>query len=352
MQRKKVYILLFLSLFLFLAALFVFWFSHTGSTLRASDSDFSIVRSLEVVQIEILSRDDYQGVVLEKDSEDRWMLNSRYYANDLAVQQLLGSMRRMRVRTPVSIENRDNVESMLQEQGVEVNVWVRGYRVHFGNFRLFPYNRLYQSFLVGGDTPDGQSTYMRKTRSQMAFRIHIPSHERGIAYLFDPSEREWRDPVIIDLRKEQIASVSVKVFENPGQSYQILRKADDSLGFFDLEDKNREILTEFDTLRFDRFLSAFRDVHYESLLNEEDEMMRRELMWDEPYMRIEVESLDGFRASFTAFKRNLPADTADAEPQVRPDPNRLYIQVNEEEFAVAQYYVFNRILRPLSFFEI
>jgi len=351
MQRRNIHLFLLLSALLFIIAVIIFWYSHSASTLRATDSDFSLDRSLDIIRIEMYYNDRSEEVVMERDEQERWILNSRFFANDLAVQQLLGSMTRLRVRQPVSFENRNKVEQMLDERGVTVKFFVQSYRIHLGNFRLFPYQRAYQSFVVGDDTTDGLSTYMRKSGSQMPFKVHIPALDSGIAYLFDPYEREWRDPVIIDMERQHIDRISVKDMGQPGQSYHLIRSETGRFEFFDFDDPTQKMDVVADSLRLERYLSSFRNLHYETLLDDEQEQLRKNLMFEQPFMEVTVQNREGMEVSFLAFARYMPESVDENETIMQRDPNRLYIQVNDGEFALAQYYVFSRILRPLSFFE-
>lgn len=351
MQRTNVYLFLILAGLLFIIAAVIFWYSHSASTLRAADSDFSMEPSLDILRIEIFSDQDNKEVVMEKDEQDRWILNNRYYANDLAIQQLIDLSNRLQVRSPVSLENRSQVEEMLNNRGVTVIFYVQAYRIHLGNLKLFPYRRAYQSFIVGEDTPDGMSTYMRKAGSQIPFRVHVPTLERGIAFLFDPDEKEWRDPVIIDMPRNQISSITIRDFENPDDSYRLIRESADAFAFYHLDENEKMTDLDVDSLRLERFLQSFGDIHYETLLDEEQEQKRKKLMFEQPFMKVAVENRQGMEVSFTAFARTMPEGVDVLAGEVPPDPHRFYIRINEEEFALAQYYVFSRILRPLSFFD-
>lgn len=351
MQRTNVYLFLILAGLLFIIAAVIFWYSHSASTLRAADIDFSLEPSLDILRIEIFSGHDNKEVVMEKDEQDRWILNNRYYANDLAIQQLIDISNRLQVRSPVSLENRSQVEEMLNNRGVAVKFYVQAYRIHLGDLKLFPYRRAYQSFIVGEDTPDGMSTYMRKAGSQIPFRVHVPALESGIAFLFDPDEKEWRDPVIIDMPRNQISSITIRDFENPDDSYRLIRENADGFVFYHLNDNEKMTGLDVDSLRLERFLQSFSDIHYETLLDDQQEQGRKKLMFEQPFMEVAVKNRDGMEVSFTAFARTMPeGDDVLAGEGIR-DPHRFYIMINEEEFALAQYYVFSRILRPLSFFD-
>ncbi|TVQ07347.1 MAG: hypothetical protein EA361_18530 [Bacteroidetes bacterium] len=336
---------------LLLLGMIIFWQSNVSSSFRVEDRDFSIDRELDVIRIEMESLSGEDKIVLHKDDQGRWRLDGSLYANDLAVRELLGVLERLAVRQPVSIANRNRVEEMLLQEGVLVDVFIMAHRVNFGNFRHFPYERRYQSVIIGPDTPDGESTYMRKTSSDVAFKVLRPGYETGISEVFRPEQRMWRDPVIFDVEYESIYSVSVAVYENKGESFVLKPLTGTDYKFFSAENNGEKLHFQADTARVLRFLSSFRDIHYERLPDAEGEKIRKELMFEQPFMEISVKTKDGMQTSIRAFARKTPEDDFRGKEGISQDPNRFYVQVNEGEYALAQYYVFNRILRPLSFFK-
>lgn len=348
MPQKNIAFFLVFSVLLFTAAVILFWYSHSLSTLRPIDSDFSVDRSLEVTGIEI--KHESTGVHLTKDSHGQWILDGQFLANDPAVRQLVSVMNRIRVRQPVSVANRADVHKYMDDEGVRVRIWVQAWRIHLGTFRILPFTRLHQSFRVGEDTPDGLSTYMRKDGSDFPFKIHLPASEGGLRYLFDPHQRAWRDPMVVNLERENVSRVEVKVTGQPAESFVLHQKEDGRFSFHHVAESEPLMDVHADTSRVVRFLSSFRDLHYESLLNEQQEEQRKKLMIEQPFMEITVESTEGMRTTMVAYARKAPEEDI-LTPATGNDPNRFYLKVNEGEFALAQYYVFNRILRPLSFFE-
>lgn len=340
-----------LSALLFILGVIIYWFTDTYSTFRIAERDFSVDTEHKIVRIELHSyQDEDNTIVLWKDEQDRWRLNDNLFANDLALRELETTLTRIRVRQPVSIANEGMVDEMLEQRGVRVNVFVSAHRIRMAGIKLIPYQRMYQSFVVGSDTPDGGSTYMRKSPSVQAFKVHRPGLESGISSLFIPEERIWRDPVIFDLKQEEVATVKVVVPEDPDESFILKNMGKD--GFLFLDTAQQQSLDFIpDTLRVIRFLSSFKDIHYESLPDEKGEKIRKELMFEQPFMIITVETIRGETIKMRAYARKTPPHVLMPADGIDRDPNRFYVQVNQGEYALAQYYVFNRILRSRSFFQ-
>lgn len=349
-RRKSIFIIT--SVGLFLLGLFVYLLQDASSTFRLSDRDFSVSSEREVVQITMENRDGSDKVVIEKDAQGRWRLNETLFANDLAVRDLIHTISRLRVRQPVSIANREQVEALLLSEGVEVAVAVSSHRIILGNVQLFPYKNTVLSMIVGPDTPDGEATYMRKTSSQQAFKVQRTGIETSVSSVFTPGERVWRNPVVFDFKPHEIETIKVTLPNNPQESFHLKPSGDDQFVFHPIGgDPESAGAFAADTARVLRFLGSFGDIYYESLLDEAGEALRKELMLDEPMMVVKVTPYDGQPVSIKAYERRPDVDDTAIITRAGKDPNRFYIQLDNGDFALAQFYVFNRILRPLSFFK-
>jgi len=351
MQKNTKTLFLIFSLVLFLLGMVTFWYSHSYSTIRPADRDFSLDREALVTRVVMHDQQKDEKVALIKDERGQWMLSSMQPANDLAVRELISVMERMSVRQPVSISNREKVEQMLAQKGVKVDVYVQAYRIHIGNLKMWPYQRRYQVFWVGEDTPDGESTYMRKAGSDMAFKVHHPGRESGVSYLFEPGIRAWLDPVIIDLDWKEIERVSVEVYDEPGESFHLKLEGEGGFGFYAWDQPDQPLTFDVDTAKVMRYISSFKDIHYERLLDKQARERKKEFIFEQPFMKITVQSVYSHETGFTAYARRVTDEQKQVTGAIDRDPNRFYIKMGEGEFALAQYYVFNRILRRLSFFE-
>lgn len=349
-RRKSVFIIS--SIGLFLLGVFVYLLQDASSTFRLADRDFSVSTDREIVQIRMQQKGGSEKVMIEKDAQGRWRLNETMFANDLAVRDLIHTMSRLRVRQPVSIANREQVEALLLSKGVEVEVAVASHRIILGSVKLFPYRNTILSMIVGPDTPDGEATYMRKTNSQQAFKVQRTGIETSVSSVFTPGERVWRNPVVFDFKPHEIETIEVALPNTPQESFRLKPSGDDQFVIQPIAEDQEHAGAFFpDTARVLRFLGSFGDIYYESLLDEEGEALRKELMLDEPMMVVKVTPHDGQPVSIKAFERRPDIDDTAIITRAGKDPNRFYIQLDNGDFALAQFYVFNRILRPLSFFK-
>ncbi len=351
MNNKEKHFIISVSLLLFLVALML-WYANTHSTFRVGESDFSVSRNLDISMIHLSSKANDETVTMSLARDGQWYLNDNYPANESAVQQLLDVLVRLTIQQPVSLDKREDVNRMYVEQGVEVKVFAIDYHVKLGNKEFIPYERTAQSFWVAGNVPDGNSTYMKKPDTNVSFQIHVPGLNSGLFMFFDTNFKVWIDPVIIDVERNNIAQISVKVTGEPDESYHLKQTPDGTFSFWDYDTHTEFTNLVIDTARVLRFLSSFKGLHYESLLDDEEEELRRKTIFDNSFMEITITNKQGIETEFVSYRRLPQHDELLQDTTMVYDPNRFYIQLHEDEYAIGQYYVFNRIMRPLSFFNL
>lgn len=348
-NKSSLYFLLALVLLTF--GILIYRFSERNQSFRAAEADFSVPATHTISKIEMMSRASEDTLLLELSESGRWMLNGGLHANELAVKDLTSALSRLRVRQPVSVAESKTINQTLDKEGVEVSVFVNAYRINLGNLKFFPYQRRYQHFVVGNNTPDGESTFMRKLSADMAFVVYRPGFQSGVSSLFSSRLLAWIDPVVIDLGADEIASVEVTIFSDEENSYLLKNDPMRGVQVFSSNELNPADIEIVDSTRVARFLASFQNLYFERLLDEEGEKLRKELMIEQPEMKIIVESKAGIKTSLLFYPRKNPEGVSMLSADLHQDPNRFYLQINEGDYALAQYFVFNRIMRPLSFFQ-
>ena len=322
--------------------------SQSPQTGPARERDFQLDRGHQVTRIDL-----YQivgdGVKLERTRQE-WQLNGQTPANVPAVQDLLATLRNLIVRFPVPHAGRDEVLSYMEEDGILVDVFVRSYWFPLpGNRGLLPRQRRAKSFVVGSDTPDGQSTYMLMQGAETPYVVQVPGLAGGLREVFLPYEHLWRDPVVIHLRADQIREVRANWTQLPQESFVLQHTGNGIIKLIsgDGQQKEDDLI---ETGKVQRFLESFTDLYYEQMVTGPAESLRDSLMFVEPFLVLEVEDHRGRVNQVSFFRRLPPEDAAMPAPGRAFDPNRFYLKLDEDQYAIGQYFVFNRIMRPLSFF--
>ncbi len=319
--------------------------------LRVGERDFALPKDKEVSIVQIIPFEG-EKITLEKDIFGEWRVDSEHRANEFAVKDLIRTIRHFAIRQPVSVAKQDQVNKQLDNEGVFVNVYIKGYVFDFFNlFGILSTQRLYNSFFVGDDISELEGTYMRMTGSDNPYIVYLPGYQGGLSEVFTPDKHIWFDPVVVDLKPDQIKKVKVINNEEPKQSFILKVNSGFDFDFYDIEGNLLKNDFKPDTTRVMRFLSSFKQLYYEKLLVDEAYEESENLIFPQKSYRIVVEDRDDNTKSFDVYRRYLRADILDPGA-VSPvyDPDRFYLELEQGHRALAQYFVFGRILRPLSFF--
>lgn len=340
----KTYRFLIIALVLFSLGLLVY-LAQLRDRREPVDRLFYVDYDEQVIRVVL---NDTQGneVRLEKTSEG-WRLNEQYLVNEPALEDLLATLHHLRVRFPVPGAQQDQVLRDLEQQGILVQVYVSRHLVPLpGGKGLWPRPRLLRSIRVGADAAGGEGTYMMlPQKEQTPFVVHVPGMEAGVREVFMAREALWRDPVLIDLQPRQISRVQIQWIQHPERSFVL--RANQQQPQILAGPQNVPLNEEHvDYTRLARYLSGFAGLYYERLLVQEPDTM----MFGQPFMELEVVDHQDQATRLSFFRRKAPLDDSLLAARAEYDPDRFYIQLEDGQLALAQYFVFNRIMRPVSFF--
>ncbi|MFW5892258.1 MAG: DUF4340 domain-containing protein [Bacteroidota bacterium] len=346
-KKKKTLIFIFTAI----ATLLVAVLSYSFASYSFSKKEIGIDKQFEIVEITLISQQNNQKISLKKENTEKWHLNQQHRADESAVEELIQTLFKIEIKQPVKVADQQIINQKLENEGVKTSVYIKSYLINLGNLKLLPYKRKYQTLLAGDNTDNNTGTYMKKPSSGKSYQVYIPGIERGISSIFNTSINLWKNPVIIDLEKEEIESVSLEFFSKPEESYILKRNENDSFTFLSAVEPQKEIEIDADTSKVERFLRSFENIRYESLLDDAKEKERMELMIKEPWIKLSVTKTDGTSQQFTIFERKNLDKKLFELGGITTDPDQFYIQMENGDFVLAEFYIFNRIFRPLSFFQ-
>ena len=349
MKNKKLIVLV---LILAPAAIW-FLMQNDKSTLKEVESNFAIADTASVTKIFIADK-DVNSVVLERTSNG-WLLGDRYSTNTKVVDLFLGTMHRIKVKSPVPIVARDNVIKRLASVGIKVEIYQQAYRIDlFNKYKFFPYEKLTKVIYVGGSTPNNLGTYMLVEGAEHPYVTYIPGFRGFLSPYFSPKPDDWKSHQIFKHSLSDIASVSLKFNDQPEESFRVdISSLDGSYELLDLN--NNDVITRFDTLRLLNFLTSFNDLRYESRLNNLMSHIRIDSILQSPFLfeLTLVDDEDDTTYVKAFLKRALPEEIRDEEyfKLIPDDKDRFYALINDgEDFVLLQYFTFDKVLYPLSYY--
>ncbi len=348
MKKNRKNLLYFILSLTIAAITFYFYSSKDLGTSMKQGRDFSVNSDENITKITFSDKDSTL-VLLEKEN-DKWILNGKYSGNDFAVKDLIRTLKNIRARLPVPIEIRDSISDQLHHEGVRVEIFAKRYILPLGKYKLLPFTKKIKSFYVGNDY-DNMGTFMQIESANTPFIAHIPGYDAGISESFSPNPFVWRDPVVTNLQSHEILWVKVFIKEKDSESFQINNK-NDNVEFKDPV-SNEVLELKYDTARVRRFLNSFEDLYFERIIHgDEKSEIETKLSNQEAAFILEIKAKSTELTKLEFFYKFLTEKEKEKlGTSIETDPNLLYLRINENEYAYARYFLFNRVLRPLSFFK-
>lgn len=348
MKKNRKYILI-----LLIIAPAAIWFvmQNNSSTLKEKETAFAVVDTSIVTKVFIADK-KMNSVTLTR-SDNGWILNDKFNTNTKVVDGLLGTMHRIKVKSPVPKIGRDNIVKRMASIGIKVEVYQTAYRIDlFNKFRYFPYEKLTKVYYVGDVTPDNLGTYMLIEGSENPYVTHIPGFRGFLTPRYSPMADDWKSHVLFSHTLSEILSVAIEFGEMPEESFKVdINPKDGSYKLISLIDNN--VVTNYDTLKLLNFLTSFNDLRYESRLNNilspviqdsilETKTLHEITLIDEDHDTVYLK---------TFYKRALPLEARENAywKMIPMDNDRFYGLANDgEDFVLLQFYTFDKILYPLS----
>lgn len=345
-MKKHRYLIWIIFLLALLAAFLLL--NKSRSTLPSGDSDFAIRDTASVTRVFLADRSGNQ-IDLNR-AEGHWVLNEDVRVRKDAVEQLLSTMMRMRVKSPVAKSAHNSVIKRLSSTGVKVEVYQRVYRIDLpGGLRLFPVEKLTRTIYVGDHTSDNLGTFMLLEGADRPYIVYLPGFRGFVATRFSPRLNDWRDHTLFSTRLNDIASAGLSIVGEPEKSYTV--KVDGQS--YHLIPEAGDPLPEVDTMKLVSYLAAFDDIRYESLLSGDLPGEFIDSVRNSPvYQIISLTDVHGKQTQVYTHRRWFKEPEADLEGNLQLwDRDRMYAFVEgQDEMVLIQYFVFSRITRPLDWF--
>ncbi|MEI7896842.1 MAG: hypothetical protein WCJ26_07375 [bacterium] len=347
MKKNKTIFIVFIALALIALLL---WLTQSTTTFRRSLSDFKLEDSASVTRIFMADKNN-NCVTLTKTGQGHWTVNDKYRGQNISIDLLLKTMVELEVQQPVAFAAHDNIIRELAVNSVKVEIYQRVFRIDlFGIIRWFPHEKLTKVYYVGGATPSNQGCFMLMEHSADPFIVFLPGFRGFVSPRYSPIEKYWRDYNIFRKSIPEIAGVKVEIPSTPEYSYEVRSNGRNKFSLVSLSD-NKEVVN-YDTLKVLNFLSGFRNLNYEALLNDMDKVRKDSILASQPFIIITLTDTAGVSTSIKTYHKKGPDGQTDPKGAPLPyDLDRLYASVNGgKDFTIIQYFTFDKVLRPKPFF--
>ena len=348
-MKKNRYFVIAVLLLAILALVLVF--ANSKSTFKKALSNFAVDDTSNVTKI-FMSDKNNNTVKLVKLGPGKWLVNDKYTGSKFNIELLLGTMKEIEVKETVAKAARNNIITDMAANSVKVEIYQWKFRVNlFNKVKLFPHEKLTKVYYVGGAIPSNRGSYMIMEHASEPFVIYLAGLRGFVSPIYSPIEKYWRDYSIFKENITEIANVRMEFPTNPGNSFLVKNYRGRSPEMITIPGNQR--VENADTLKMLNFLSSFRKINFEALLNDMDKSRKDSILSYPPYCVITVTDTANNQVSIKTYRKAAAPGTVDDFGQPAPyDLDRLYALVNGgKDFVLIQYFVFDKILRPKSYFQ-
>lgn len=318
-----------------LISVFVLAFISCGGkkdTLKGADNDFKVKDTALVDKI-FLANKSNQSVTLVKDGK-RWMVNNEFEARGDMMANLMYAIRNVEVKQFVPKNAIDNTMKLLAVSATKVEIYIKG--------------KLSKVYYVGGPTQDHFGTYMVMQDAETPYICYIPGHRGYISLFYTPIVDEWKSRQIFHYSLDDIAAVKTEFYRNPELSWEIQNLDNKTFKLKSLN--NNKYVERFDTGAVKTVLREFKALGFESFVTL-DPAHLDSVKLKYPLYRITVTDRQGKAKKLDLFEIPLQPGTFTMDGrEAKVDVDRMYGIVDGKTTTVCQYFTFDPITVPITFF--
>ena len=326
-MKKTNLLLLIVIVILIIVSIAIFFVRNydSQSTLR----DFAVEDTASITKI-FLANKSGSAVTLERNGNG-WTVNQQYTARRDFVNNLLTTIKKIEVSSPVSAAKMDRVMKDLAVQGIKVEIYQD--------------DKLVKTYYVGGVTEDNNGAYMILENSDKPFILSRPGFTGYLTVHYLPELSEWRERIAFNYNIDDIAKVYVE-YPDKDESFIAERLGENSYNLKNIDGSS--INEPFDTLRVKEFVSRIKFVGFETYILDSLQSEKRDSLQKTQMMAsFTIEDKTGAKSRLLTYRH--PNTTGLFDPQgnlFEYDIDNLYGIINGE-VVILQY----PIIDPITFYK-
>lgn len=352
-MKKKNNIIIAIVAVVGIAALIV---ATLGGRKSTFDQDYHIKDINTISKIFIATKQN-TTVLLErnfdKEGDSAWTVDGQYTASQPLIDLLLETLNTMRIRQEVNKTAVPNIIKQISAKGIKCEIYQKKYFIDWfnGKIQLFPHEKHTTTYFVGQETQDNMGTFMYREGDKVPVVVHIPGFRGFIAPRFVADPLKWRSHRIASLDVHDIARIELDIPSMPEESFAIFQEGE---GFgMELTQSGSRVGT-FDTARVAQFLSSFTNLNFDEFAQVVPKADLDSSFNNGPRTILKIQGTNGFTKELKTYIKYSNPDDLEAMPDPEMynvfDLNRLYAIIDDKDTVLIQYYVFDNILQPASFF--
>jgi hypothetical protein len=195
-----------------LAVVYFVFNNKNVSTLNNNEKAFDFKSTDKIDKIFITNKFSKEYVTLSKVNAKEWLINNEHIGNISQIEILLETLRKVRVKKPVSKKQLNQVIKNIALNGTKVEIYEN--------------NVLSKVFYVGNNTSNEMGTYFYMDKAKEPYICHIPGFNGFLNTRFYTDAKAWRSKTVFAATDEKIENIQVKWHQNEVQSFEIKNSKD------------------------------------------------------------------------------------------------------------------------------
>lgn len=327
-----------------------------GSKNATFEQDFHVQDISTVTKIFLADKQD-RTVLLTKgngDNDTVWMVNGEYEANQSLVDLLLETLHDMRIRSQVNKSAVPNAIKNISASHIKCEVYQEEPLINWfgGALQLFKRERKTVTYYVGHETQDNMGNYIFREGDEVPYIVHIPGFRGFLSPRFVTDVNLLRSHRIVNLNVKQIERVDLDITDHPEESFAIYRKGD----MFAMRVAGAQTdVAYFDTARVAQMLMSFANLNFDEFAINVPKAELDTTFRSNPITVLTITDTAGCMHQVDAYRKFFSSEDVDKmggdmELYDLFDLNRLYAIIDKKDTVLIQYFHFDNILQPASYF--
>lgn len=310
--------------YLIYIAIIIFIFLNSCSDLNDGLSGkFTIKDTTEISKIII--ENNKEKTILEKNNNNKWLVNSKFIARNQAIENLLLISNHIKIKNPVTKILHDSLNNELNKKGKIIKFYDKD-------------NDLIKSWIIGNFDKNSGATYIKIENSNKIYTAHVPGISKNLNKKLRTKELFWLTRTIFNYKYYQIKEIKVIYPDSLEISFH-LKIDEKKVELYSL--KTKELLPNINLKAVGRYLTYFENIKFETFL---PEMTKAE----KDSMQAKTKHIITVTGKNNIIKT---LKTYEKYNKFGKDIHKINANINENsEFVTLKYYNIDLILKELNYF--
>lgn len=307
-------------------------------------TQFALENVDQIQRVFMVDREGNQALV-ERVKDLHWTYTNKktgkkFRANPSAVNMLLKTIQKIRTREPINKAAMDNAVKSLASKSTKVEI----YDENKNKLRVY---------YIGATTGGGTGNFAIMEGSDQPYVTYIPNFQGTIDNRYITSEEDWRDKAIFRVDADDFEFAQVE-YQDPIQHAESFKISKAGNGLFNIEPLNEET-TKYDMSFVNQdnastYVEDFDIVGAEKILY--DKAARDSIITTTPFAVVTYKTIHHNEPQvFRMYSLYNPnADRGDGNVGHRQKIQRYFVDIDEDNFFLAQHIVIRKILWGYNFF--